>query len=392
MRLKYIKLTKALTVLLVLIFISCAGGKGEGDKEPNNEIDQANDITLSQPFSLTINPKGDMDWFKVNLAEQGYLKVQASQVPEEINLEIVFALYQEWEGEKEKRLRGWRRLPDALFISEAGTYYFVIKDDHDNASSGKPAQIKVDFLKEFDPTEPNNAPEQAKSVEIGTDLKIAVYPVLDQDWLKVKVEKQGYLIVKSKNVPEGITPEVKYFVFDEWADPKVKTIRDWKRLPDACFVSEVGEYFILAHDNHDNEASETPYDLKIEFLDEMDQYEPNDDFKKAISLGICKINFYTGISQAAVAKVHKFIEEHPGSISYPDLAELAMTEIKNVVKDRMEVFGSKGQCAADKTLCITCSETSCGLDDPRMKPESRTVIYQDLVEKISREVLQNIKK
>lgn len=118
----------------------------------------------------------------------------------------------------------------------------------------------------------------------------------------------------------------------------------------------------------------------------------DDDFRKAISLGICKINFYTGISQAAVARVHKFIEDHPGSISYPDLAKLAMTELKNVVKDRMEVFGSKDQCAADKTLCITCSDTSCGLDDPRMKPEARTVIYQDLVEKISREVLQNIKK
>ena len=281
MKSKYIKFMKALIGLLVLIFISCAGGKGEGDKEPNNEIDQANDITLSQPFSLTINPKEDRDWFKVNLTEQGYLRVQASQVPEEINLEIAFALYQEWEGKKEKRLRGWRRLPDALFIPEAGTYYFVIKDDYDDASSGKPAQIKVDFLKEFDPTEPNNAPEHAKSVEIGTDLKIAVYPAEDQDWLKVKVEKQGYLTIKSKNVPEGITPEVKYFVFDEWADPKVKTIRSWKRMPDACFVSKTGDYFLLFHDDYDDGASETPYDLKIEFLDEMDQYEPNDNFEDA---------------------------------------------------------------------------------------------------------------
>ncbi len=281
MRLKYIKLTKVLTVLLVLIFISCGVGKGGGDKEPNNKIDQANDITLGQPFSLTINPKGDMDWFKVNLTEQGYLKVQASQVPEEINLEITFALYQEWEGKKEKRLRGWRRLPDALFIPEAGTYYFVIKDDYDDASSGKPAQFKVDFLVEFDPTEANNAAEHAKSVEIGTDLKIAVYPAEDQDWLKVKVEKQGYLTIKSKNVPEGITPEVKYFVFDEWADPKVKTIRSWKRMPDACFVSKTGDYFLLFHDDYDDGASETPYDLKIEFLDEMDQYEPNDNFEDA---------------------------------------------------------------------------------------------------------------
>jgi hypothetical protein len=38
---------------------------------------------------------------------------------------------------------------------------------------------------------------------------------------------------------------------------------------------------MLLHDDHDNGASETPYDLKIEFLDEMDQYEPNDDFKDA---------------------------------------------------------------------------------------------------------------
>jgi len=118
----------------------------------------------------------------------------------------------------------------------------------------------------------------------------------------------------------------------------------------------------------------------------------DDDFRKAVSLGICKVNFYTGISQAAVKRVHQFIEEHPGSISYPDLAKLAMAELKKVVLGKMEAFGSKGQCAADKTLCITCSETSCGFDDPRMKPEARTVLYQDLVEKISSEVLHNIKK
>ena len=118
----------------------------------------------------------------------------------------------------------------------------------------------------------------------------------------------------------------------------------------------------------------------------------DDDFRKAASLGICKINFYTGISQAAVQRVHKFIDDHPGSISYPDLANRAMDEVKKVVMDRMAAFGSKGQCAADKTLCITCSEAACGFTDPRMKPEAKTVIYQDLVERISSEVLQNIRK
>ena len=118
----------------------------------------------------------------------------------------------------------------------------------------------------------------------------------------------------------------------------------------------------------------------------------DDDFRKAISLGICKINFYTGISQTAVESVHKFIDEHPESISYPDLTRIAMTEVKKIALGRMEAFGSKGKCAADKTLCITCSKNSCGIDDPRIKPEARTVIYQELVKKISNEVLHNIKK
>ncbi|MCK4396018.1 hypothetical protein KAW96_05410 [candidate division WOR-3 bacterium] len=271
----------ALIGLLVLALVGCKGVGKAGDKEPNNTIEQANDITLGQPFSLTINPQGDMDWFKVDLTEQGYLKVQASQVPEELGLEVVFALYQEWEGSKEKRIRGWRRLPDAVFIPKAGTYYFVIKDDYDDKSSTKQAQIKVDFLKEFDPTEPNNDPEEATVIELASDIKIAIYPVGDQDWLKVKVEKQGYLTVKSKDVCEEIVPEVNYSVFDEWAEPKIKRIRNWKRLPDACFIPEGGDYYIHVHDDYDDAACERTYDLRIEFLDEMDQFEPNDDFKQA---------------------------------------------------------------------------------------------------------------
>lgn len=118
----------------------------------------------------------------------------------------------------------------------------------------------------------------------------------------------------------------------------------------------------------------------------------DDDFRRTISLGICKINFYTGISQAAVKEVHEFIEKNPKSISYPDLAKVAMKELEKTVSDRLNVFGSAGMCAADKTLCITCSDTSCGLVDPRIKPEAKTIIYSDLVEKIAQEVINNLQK
>jgi len=272
-------------LLIVLSWISGCGGKGGGsDKEPNNSVEKAVGITLDESFTIRINPKGDVDWFKVELPEQGYLKIQTGECPEELNLEVAFALYEEWEGEKEQRIRGWNNLPDAVFIPEGGTYYFVVKDDHDDASSEKAIQIKASFLKEFDPFEPNDKPEEAKLVETGSIVKPAVYPTGDVDWLKVKLEGQGYLVLKSNNVPEGIIPEASYFLFDEWADPKVKEISSWKKFPDACFISDSGEYFIKLHDDYNDALSETPYDLKIEFLEEMDKSEPNDEFGNAKSI------------------------------------------------------------------------------------------------------------
>ncbi len=115
------------------------------------------------------------------------------------------------------------------------------------------------------------------------------------------------------------------------------------------------------------------------------------DFKKAISLGINKINFYTGMSQNAVKMVRDYLEKTPGAISYPDMVKKAMQAAKDTVKERLRVFGSSNMCAAEKSLCISCDEESCGLEDPRFKPESKTVLYSDLVERISKEVLNQLR-
>ncbi len=118
----------------------------------------------------------------------------------------------------------------------------------------------------------------------------------------------------------------------------------------------------------------------------------DEDFRKAITLGICKINFYTEMSTAAINKAKEFLSENPDCISYPDLARIAMEEAKAKVKDRMVVFGSKNICASEKTLCLTCEDTSCSVTDPRMQPEANTVIYSKLVESLSNEIISSIVK
>ena len=275
-------------ILTVAIFTSgCGSGGASKEKEPNNTIDQANEITLGKPFEIKISPAKDIDWFKVDLTEQGYLKVQASQIPAGLKLEVGYALFQEWEGSKVKWLKKWRKLPDAIFIPEAGTYYFAIIDDYNDKESNDPIQIKADFITEYDAGEPNNNPETATTIEFGTAVEPLIFPTGDIDWYKVNVTKQGYILVKSKDVPQGITPEIYYAKYDEWANPKIQKIRDWHKLPDACAVTEPGEYYIHLHDDYNDRSSEIPFSFLIDFLDEIDINEPNNDFKiaKSVSRG-----------------------------------------------------------------------------------------------------------
>lgn len=118
----------------------------------------------------------------------------------------------------------------------------------------------------------------------------------------------------------------------------------------------------------------------------------DEDFKKAISLGICKINFYTGMSAAAVNEIRQFLSQNPQVSSFPDVVKKGLDELKKTVKERLNVFGSSNTCAPEKTICISCSKEGCELEDPRLKPEAKTVLYEDLVERITREVISNISK
>ncbi len=264
------------------IIISCGGSGGsDGEEEPNNSIEQANAVEFGTMFSLSISPKGDTDWLKVEVPEQGYLKVQANQIPEGIVPEVRFALFQEWEGRKDKELQAWRKIPAALHVREPGTYYLEIIDDYNDAESEQEISIKVEFVKEFDSNEFNDSPEEAKEITSNSDITPAIYPLEDNDWFKFKAEKQGYLKIMTKDVPEGIVPEVKYLVFDEWSDPKTKDIREWHTLPDACFIPKAGEYYIVLIDNYNDACSETPFKMKFEFVEETDKGEPNDNFTDA---------------------------------------------------------------------------------------------------------------
>jgi fructose-bisphosphate aldolase class II len=68
---------------------------------------------------------------------------------------------------------------------------------------------------------------------------------------------------------------------------------------------------------------------------------PDESFIKAIRLGICKINFFTGMSFAAVMKVKDFIKTDPKG--YEWIALEAKNAIRDIVRERIRIFGSSGR-------------------------------------------------
>jgi len=68
------------------------------------------------------------------------------------------------------------------------------------------------------------------------------------------------------------------------------------------------------------------------------------DFRRAITLGIHKINFYTGMSQAALDAIETQIDQRDAR--YDSFAELLMAverSISSVVAQQMQIFGSSGR-------------------------------------------------
>lgn len=88
---------------------------------------------------------------------------------------------------------------------------------------------------------------------------------------------------------------------------------------------------------------------------------PPEAFQKAVSLGISKINIYTGMAQAAVGAMRTAVADDDAS--YMGVQRQVQAAIKDVVVEHMQIFGSSGK--ADRFRA-----SGSGLDAPdlRSKP------------------------
>lgn len=66
----------------------------------------------------------------------------------------------------------------------------------------------------------------------------------------------------------------------------------------------------------------------------------DDDLRKAVEYGICKVNYYTGISKSAVSAIRSKLDENPQWKDYHPLMKVGKDAMKAVIKGKMKVLGS----------------------------------------------------
>jgi len=275
----------ALMLFGVLYLSSCGNKNGikDMDKEPNNKIEEAVLLTLDTvPFTLKIQEKGDVDWFKVEIPTQGYYIIKASNIPEGVNPEVKFALYQEWDANKIKNISDWYSFPAIMHIAKAGTYYFRIIDDYNDAFSKEPITFKTQFVEEFDKNEMNDDIKSAVTINLNQTLEFFIYPNNDADYFKIVAPgKKGYIKTMVKEDNDNVNPEIKFLKYNEWSNNKISELTSWLSFPAAILIPDEGDIYIVIQDDYSDASSTKPFTLKIEYLAQMDTMEANNTFKDA---------------------------------------------------------------------------------------------------------------
>ena len=65
-----------------------------------------------------------------------------------------------------------------------------------------------------------------------------------------------------------------------------------------------------------------------------------DDYQKLVTAGINKINFFTGMSLAAVESVSNELKRNVNA-GFPEINLVAQKRIKEIVLEHLKIFGTK---------------------------------------------------
>ena len=132
--------------------------------------------------------------------------------------------------------------------------------------------------------EPNDDILKAGVTKPGRTIEMKIDSNDDRDWYGIAVPGTGYIKTGVKDVPGDLDPEVRFARKQEWEDQKEDWMTGWNEIPKAIRIAEADTIYMAVQDKHQNASSSKSFPLRVQFIEEFDQQEPNDEVENAVSV------------------------------------------------------------------------------------------------------------
>lgn len=149
----------------------------------------------------------------------------------------------------------------------------------------------------LDPHEPNNTPEQAKSLLIGKPVEIVLDTPKDVDWFSLAVPGPGYLECRLVKQIKGLNISASFYTAAK------------KNLGTFVAVAEnQGTYFLSLTPLYGSSAK-SPITIQVNYYPEVDFFEPNNSLKQAAK---ARLNQWMNLGFIPASDIDFFKLQIPG--------------------------------------------------------------------------------
>jgi len=245
--------------------ISAAFSRITDALEPNNSFGTAGDFGINREVQANIFPRGDADFYSVEVPHQGELRVTTAGVPPELTIGI-----RVWNPNKEPISDWYMPLAKggpttaAIDLARAWRYVLEVRDADGNARSLLPYTLKAEFTATADQGEPNDAIETATPAQLNQTIAANILPLGDRDFYGFDVPAPGQLNILITHVAPELDIDARVWnsakqPITDWIAPLAKG-GDTSGTVD---LKEPGHYYLEVSDGASDARSTQPYLLYL---------------------------------------------------------------------------------------------------------------------------------
>ncbi len=301
------------------------------EQEGNNGFGEANGVATTGQVAGAIDPKGDEDWYSIEVDRQGLLRVLLTNVPAELDLhfrvfDANYRLLHNWVAP----LRAGADTQADLGLPGPGRYAILVVDGKNDAASPNPYTLQLAFHP-GDGNESNNSFGQATRLAPDGSTFGSILPQGDEDWYAVDVPRAGTLHVALTNVPPELDLHLRVY------DAEYSLLRNWiaPMRAGADNISEIGlprggTYTLQVVDGKGDAYAVGEYTLTTRF-DPADRWEPNPTRGTATPIKPTA-QLFASINPLGDVDGYRFDTPHPGVVN------LAITNVPADLELQFRVY------------------------------------------------------